>query len=120
MMSVRLRKATGAARYRFLGAFLCVQPAQEGQFLLDFSLQAAISQPVEGRIEAIGEIVLGRGVAMRFVVGIAIGFAMAQLLHQLGRRIAQMNRHRRAAVLGDELARLCACVSSPSGEPSRS
>ena len=46
----------------------------------------------------------------RIVMRVAVGVAVAEFLHQLGRRIAQMHRHRPRAVLLHEGGFTCTCA----------
>ena len=54
---------------------------------------------------AVGKIVLAGGVGIGLVVRVAIILAVAQILHQPRRRVAQVQRHRARPVFGDERAR---------------
>src|SRR5690606_3653658 len=66
-----------------------------GQPFLHLRLEAEAPRLVEGAPpERLGQIVL-REVVLRRVVGIAIPAAVAELLHQTGRRVPEMHRHRR-------------------------
>src|SRR5690606_17864971 len=76
-----------------------VEFTQERQLLPDFTFQPPICRLVEGGVESVGEISLARRIAMRLVMGVAILPPIAQIFHQTGGRIAQVQRYRRAAVL---------------------
>ena len=52
------------------------------------------------RFELLGKVVLASCVGIGLVVGIAVFLTVTQLLHQPGRRIAQVQRHLQRTVLG--------------------
>ena len=70
------------------------------------SPRAAIGRLVPRHVgHVVGKIALAGGVRVLLVVRVAIALAVAEVLHQLRRRVAQAQRHRARAVLGDERAR---------------
>ena len=62
------------------------------------------SIPLDRR-HAVGQVVLARRVGVLLVVRVAVALAVAEVLHELRRRVAQVQRHRPRAVLRDERAR---------------
>ncbi|MNN39472.1 hypothetical protein D3C81_1535110 [compost metagenome] len=50
------------------------------------------------RLQLLGEVIFASRIGLRLVVGIAVFVAVAQRLHQLGRRIAQVQRHLQRAM----------------------
>src|SRR5690606_14970143 len=83
-----------------------IERAQRRELLADAQLESPVDRNVEAlRLDAVGEIALTGRVAAGFVVRVAVRAAMAEWLQQGGRRVAQVHRHRRRAVLGDEGAR---------------
>mmetsp|Transcript_121880 Transcript_121880/g.339758 ORF Transcript_121880/g.339758 Transcript_121880/m.339758 type:complete len:468 (+) Transcript_121880:133-1536(+) len=80
-----------------------VQPAQLGQLVGNLQLQAARHGRVPAlACEPVGQVLLAGRVSIRLVMRVAVGMAVAQLLHQPGRRIAQVHRHGPRHVLLDE------------------
>jgi len=71
----------------------------------DLRLEAALGRLVPpGRLHAFGKIRLPRGVGIGLVVRVAVAFAVAEVLHQPGRGVAQVHRHRPRRVRRDEIA----------------
>jgi hypothetical protein len=60
----------------------------------------------DGTLHAFGKVVLARGVRILLVVGVAVVLPVAEVLHELRRRVADVERNGPRAVLGDEGARL--------------
>ncbi|MNH45687.1 hypothetical protein D3C79_1081980 [compost metagenome] len=61
------------------------------ELLADLQLQATRYRlVVVTRFKVVGEIVFAGGVGIRFVMGVTVFVAITQLLHQLGRGIAQV------------------------------
>src|SRR5690606_17784363 len=88
----------GADPARLAG--LLVELAQEGELLPDLRLEPARDGPVPVRLRhPAGKRALARGVGMGLVVRIPVGMPVAELAHELRRRIAQVHRHLAAAVL---------------------
>ena len=54
---------------------------------------------VARRLHAVGKVLLARGVGIGLVVRVAVALAVAERLHEPGRRIAQVQRHVERAVL---------------------
>ncbi len=76
------------------------------ELLADLALQSTRRRLVEARhLEVVGHVGLTGGIGFRLVVGVAILPAVAQLLHELGRRVAQVQRHRARAVVLHEITR---------------
>ncbi|MNS24541.1 hypothetical protein D3C72_563900 [compost metagenome] len=71
------------------------------EFFADLQFQATGHRLIErDRVEFFREIIFAGGVGIRFVVGITVFVAVAQLFHQFGRRVAQVQRHFQRTVFG--------------------
>ncbi len=74
-----------------MAAVALTQPRQR---LGDALFETARRRPVVAPIgQPLGQIPLARGIRIGLVVGVAITFAVAQILHERGGRIAQRHRH---------------------------
>src|SRR5690606_27683106 len=74
-----------------------IQLPQPRQAVADLDLQATLARlVVTAGLHALGEIILAGGIGVGFIVGIAVGLAVAELFHQPGRGVAQVQRHRRS------------------------
>ncbi len=73
-----------------------VQIAKVFQALADLAFQAPQRGVIEvrGGFDFVGKVMFARGIGLRFVVGVAVGAAETQFLHEPGRRIAQVDRDR--------------------------
>ena len=71
------------------------------QFLADLQLQASRhGLVILARLKLFREVILTGGIGIGLVVGVAVFFAVAQLLHQLGRCVAKVQRHFQRAMFG--------------------
>src|SRR6267378_564322 len=83
----------------FLAAQLC-------QLLADLSFHATIAGAVPLDLRhSLGKVILARRKRLRLIVRVAVALAVAQVLHQAGGSVADVQRHRPRAVLGNEAAR---------------
>ena len=84
---------------------VAIQAAQPRQFFGDFCLDPARYRLVPaGLFHAVGQVGFASGIRVRFVVRVAVVVAVTELFHELGWRVAQVNRH---------LARLVGFDGSP-------
>src|SRR5207248_11020215 len=100
------RQAWGSLLARVLVELLGIVLAQLRKAFANPRFETAIGRRVErdGR-HVVRQIVLAGRVGFVFIVRVAIAFAVAEVLHQPRRRIAQSQRYRARAVFGDERAR---------------
>lgn len=71
------------------------------ELFADLQFQAARHRLVERDwVEFFREIIFAGGVGIRFIVGVAVFVAIAQLFHQFGWGVAQVQRHFQRAVFG--------------------
>ena len=90
-----------------LAAALAVPSAAPRQRLADLDLEAARRRRIVAPVRhLVRQIALAGGIGVRLVVRVAIALAVADLLHQPGRRIAQAQRHLERPVLLHVRARL--------------
>ena len=70
------------------------------QFLANLDFQPARYRLIQrGRLQAFRKIIFSGGKAIGLIVGVAVAFAIVQLLHEFGWRIAQVQRHGAAAIV---------------------
>src|SRR5471032_2295130 len=84
-------------------ARLAVQFAQIGQFISDFAFQTTWHRLIPARLRhPVGEVGFAGSVGVRLVVRVAVFVAVTEFLHQLGWRVAQVDRHLARLVALDE------------------
>src|SRR5690242_21536659 len=102
--SLSCRLANFASRHSLL---LPVELTQLLQSLADAAFQPARRGLIElDGLHPFGKITLARSVSIGLIMRIAVRVAIAELLHQPRRCIAQVDRHRTRSILCDEGARL--------------
>src|SRR5471032_3673507 len=84
-------------------ARLAVQFPQIGQFISDFAFQSTWHRLIPARLRhPVREVGFAGRVGVRLVVRVAVFVAVTEFLHQLGRRVAQVDRHLARLVALDE------------------
>src|SRR6185369_3718965 len=88
------RSAARSIQCSPLGALACVQLAQLRELLANLDFQPSIHRLVEAWFaHALGEIAFPRGEAALLVVRVSIVAPVVEVFHELGWRIAKMERH---------------------------
>ena len=84
-----------------------IERLQPIELLADLALESARHRTIPLlRAHIVGKISLSGSVTIGLVVRVTVLVAIAEFLHQPGRRVAQMDRHRARLVLADERPRL--------------
>src|SRR5690606_37381180 len=88
-----------AAKWLKRSATLLPQPVPVSDAFLHLALEAALDRLVEGpRLHLVGPVVVAREAFLGIVI-VGVAFAVADVLHQLGRRVEDVGRRHQAARL---------------------
>src|SRR5690606_4384347 len=89
-----LPPSTGPSWLAPLTRTLCIQLLQMPQLFGYADFQPALDRLIiVARLDGLGKIILASCIGIGLVVGVAVFLAIAKVFHQLGWRIAQMQRY---------------------------